>query len=128
MNQEIKERLEQAMRKQFTLKASKDKVRRIAYFSGAQTILENPSEWGLIEEKSLYSTLKSTVLESENKDIRVNLMSAKIKGLQSQLTKYREALERIVNTSSVDAIAFPLQIVSEFYNIAKEALKQEDTK
>lgn len=109
MNQEIKERLEQAMRKQFTLKASKDKVRRIAYFSGAQTILENPGEWGLI------SLNESNILFADNMDL-----------VKSETAKYREALERIVNTSTVDAIAYPLQTVSEFYNIAKEALKQEE--
>ncbi len=118
MNQEIKDKLEQAAKDyidkwpvKFTAAESS------AFIEGAQTILDNPAEWGLCSLEVLEAT-----------SVSVGKAWVDNERLQSQLAKYRNALESIVNTSTIDAVAFPLQTVSEFYSIAKEALKKEDIK
>src|SRR5690606_21550011 len=65
---------------------------------GAQTILDNPKEWGLMP---ILDSMQA--IEDSDSDWKEALSD-----LKDENERYREALERIVNTSSVDAIAFPL--------------------
>lgn len=145
MTQEIKDKLEQAAKEYFGYDPKGDgEMQKVVdvWFDSAQNILDNPHEWGLTENKNLHGILKSTVLELENKDSRINLMSARIKGLQSQLTKYREVLERFATMTQNDVSGhyvsgtekYPVEeaarVIKNFMDlvnhIAKEALKQED--
>lgn len=140
MTQEIKDKLEQAAMISWEQdqKTNPSPVNPHAYVygykAGAQDILENPAEWGLVPKAQhdhymakytslveWYDKLMGTPCEQVRHQQEIELLKA-------ENARLREALGRIINTSSVDAIAFPLQTVSEFYNIAKEALKQEDTK
>lgn len=67
--------------------------------AGAQTILENPVEWELIAKRDVLSDIESLELEH--------------KLVLSQLAKYREALERILQGNCSPTM------------VAKEALKQK---
>lgn len=75
-----------------------DGIAAIDFKAGAQTILENPHEWRLHPEGS------------------VKEMGKLVMKLQSQLAKYREVLGRIEKGEI------------GYKKIAKEALKQEETK
>lgn len=97
--------------------------------AGAQTILENPGEWGLCQKDDVAKERTKWVKAYSHNDKEKNsaLMHQvnEIEELQSQLTKYRKALERIERTEVSDLDKFRPE---RFWKIAKEALKQEDTK
>lgn len=111
MTQEIKERLEQAAETAWEQdqKTNPSPVNPHAYVygykAGAQTILENPSEWGLVHPHS--QKLAEEVLATE-----------------SQLAKYREALERIIQQHDQN-IPDSCSLARGLAVIAKEALKQK---
>jgi|GEM_PF-2921557 len=129
MNQEIKQKLEQAAIKS----ADRDQVMyypaRASYFDGftaaAQTILENPGEWGLVPkaQHDHYMAKYTSLVEWYDKLMGTPCEQVRhrqeIESMQSQLTKYREALERIANTYSGSPDTDGL------IEIADEALKQE---
>lgn len=108
MNQEIKDKLEQAakeyikpFRNQLHLGEEEGLLSDLMDF--AQIILENPAEWGLVTKKS-YSDLDSAYDNLEKY----------IKEQGSQLTKYQKTLG-IIHATTTDQKA---------HKIAKEALKQ----
>ena len=87
--------------------------------AGAQTILDNPGEWGLYSLDALKIEMdKSTSrrhrkIESDNQH------------LQSQLAKYREALERIIVEAEDNEQVDWRYIAENMVQIAEEALKQQ---
>lgn len=89
MTQEIKDRLEQAADALFEHKGYSftpcDYAMRKGFLAGAQTILENPSEYGL--EYST-QTFKDALAAASQHAMENEL-------LKSQLTKYREALDKV---------------------------------
>lgn len=105
MTQKIKERLEQAAETAWEQdqKTNPSPVNPYAYVygfkAGAQTILENPQDWGLTYPHS-------------------QKLAEEVLAMESQLTKYREALERIANDPTC---YFELCVRL----LAKEALKQQ---
>lgn len=115
MNQEIKLKLEQAADAIFDVPGYAfekcDYARRKGFMQGAQHILENPSEWGLVSKGSFNRK------EFFRKTWRGGAAKA-----ESQLAKYREVLEKIVNQFE-DFDPTPYREVV-MYKIAKEALKQ----
>lgn len=105
MTQEIKLKLEQATAHYDT--SDYDACNhKIGFLAGAQTILENPQEWDLftaeqiVEQRNLYRG-------------QVDKIIAEYDDLKSQLAKYKEALERILQGNCSPTL------------VAKEALKQE---
>lgn len=117
MTQEIKQKLEQAAENyavQFKglhgISKSNLKTIAIDFKSGAQTILENPKEWGLMP---ILDSMDHIEESDQN-------WSEVVNDLKSQLTKYREALEDVINNCEDGAV--------RVIRIAKEALKQEGTK
>lgn len=105
MNQEIKQKLQQAATEFGKLcdpnneTIEKQADLRFGFLRGAQTILENPHEWGLVHPHS-------------------QKLAEEVLAMESQLAKYREALERIIGLTE-DHPDY------EYFNkIAKEVLKQ----
>lgn len=76
--------------------------------AGAQTILDNPQEWGLMPILDSMQAIEDS--DSDWEDA--------LSGLKAQLSRYREALEKIANDSGCH--------LEECIRIAKEALKQQD--
>lgn len=91
MNQEIKTKLQQAADK-FAPIANECYEDNAGFLAGAKTILENPGEWGLVHPHS-------------------QKLAEEVLAMESQLTKYREALERILQGNCSPTL------------VAKEALK-----
>lgn len=95
MTQEIKDKLKRT--------AEQDgSVTEYSFIKGAQTILDNPEEWGLVEKRLV--------------DAGIQLRIETVKTCEEthlQNEKYREALERILQGNCSPII------------IAKEALKQQ---
>lgn len=107
MTQEQQQKLEQAAFEAARSTEQRDKPINTAiershavkwFKAGAQTILDNPSEWDLIKWEDY---------------LKYN------QHFQSQLSRYREALERIANANVILYDVFAR-------NVAKEALKQQD--
>ncbi len=123
MTQEIKDKLEQAAKAEIdsSVWSNHDdslplNVAKNALVRFAQTILDNLGEWGLVDEKLFRSTSNSC----ESWANKWAEKSEKCRELQSQLTKYREALERIVKITAKNNTRVKAR------EIAKEALKQEE--
>lgn len=121
MTQEIKLKLEQAaetarlLGKPWTVLTGDKKS---AFMLAAKTILENPDEWGLCSleiHKQAVKTFDKITTDAINAEREI---VDERNQLQSQLTKYREALERIAEYD------FDTRRVSP-HTIAKEALKQQ---
>lgn len=100
MNQEIKDKLEQAADALFEHKGYSftpcDYAMRKGFLKGAQTILENPEQWGLCSlkvHKQAVKTFDKITMDAINAEMEV---VDERNRLQSQLTKYREALERLL--------------------------------
>ena len=108
MNQEIKQKLEQA--------AAYHQGSGLDFMVGAQTILENPQEWGLFTESEILESQKSLAeaYGFHNKKFNSALIEAR-----REAAKYRQALERIAEYD------FDTKRVS-FHTIAKEALKNNE--
>lgn len=106
MTQEIKDKLEQAAIQYG--RAGKLVNECYPFMDGAQTILENPIEWGLCSLEVLEAT-----------SVSVGKAWADNERLKSQLAKYREVLEHLERFTSDNPDY-------EFINHRlKEALKQE---
>lgn len=115
MNQEIKDRLEQAAAAKYTLVTEQN-----YWIAGAQTILENPGQWGLIDEM-LFRGLSNSCESWVNKWAKKN---EECRMLQSQLTKYKQALERIVSESTENERDYDAVLAVEGCRvIAEEALR-----
>lgn len=78
--------------------------------------LESDSSRVLNEVKEINQLAKKT---------RANV-TLRIVELETENTRLREALEKITNTPTVDIKAHPFQYAATFYNIAKEALKNNE--
>lgn len=124
MNQEIKQKLEQAaelvVMKLYNRKPSEgsselnefNEFKSVA-IEASQTILENPADWGLVTAYQYYANknrYEKHLVELCDKEIL----------LESQLTKYREALEKLADKDDADTQDFEGVI-----KVAKEALKQQ---
>lgn len=114
MTNEQKDKLEQACRA-FVDSWPNDfkEVESVAFFAGAQTILDNPSDFDLMCKIEAAEHLRDT--DSAWEDALVEL--------KDQNKRYREALERLYRESKHN-----IHVSSHVGDIAKEALKQEDTK
>lgn len=104
MNQEIKLKLEQAIA-HYDTSDYDDCNHKSGFLAGAQTILENPEEWGLETTKE--------ALTGRNRILSLQLKNTE---LQSQLAKYREVLERLLEENMCSHAGDEL---------IEEALKQE---
>ncbi len=126
MTQEIKLKLEQATDALFEHKGYSftpcDYAMRKGFLKGAQTILENPAEWGLcsleIHKQAVKTfdkiTMDAITAEREIVDERNRL--------QSQLAKYREVLEAIKSECDPNNPTHE-KIWRIAFNATKEALK-----
>jgi len=86
MIQQQKEKLEQAAQKWYG--NAPGTLSKNIFKHGAQTILDNPSEFGLATKEDVMSKIR-LLHEAENR------WGSKVKDLESQLTKYRELLGRL---------------------------------
>lgn len=118
MNQEIKDKLQQAADKSTEKGYSSEHPAKWHYkdgfTNGAQTILENPSEWGLVEKRLV--------------DAGIQLRIETIKTCEethSQNEKYKEVLERIIVESEDNEQVDWMYVAENMVEIAKEALKQQ---
>lgn len=113
MTQEIKKRLEQEAQKMSVPRHPKSPTMRGIFEDGflqcAQIILENPEEWGLVRQGSF-----------NKKEFFRKAWRERARKAESQLTKYRQALERIVKITAKNNTRVKAR------EITKEALKQED--
>ncbi len=119
MTQEIKQKLEQAADEYaiawYNGTKVMDHIKRHSFKRGAQTILKNPGKWALVTADQYY-----TKRNQYEKHLR-ELCDKEVL-LESRLTKYREALERI----AAIAVDYQPSIQTEAaLTIAKEALKQQ---
>lgn len=106
MTQEIKDKLEQAADKRYHPASD----HRENYVAGAQTILDNPSDFGLVEKRLVDAGIQ----------LRIETVKA-CEETHLQNEKYREALEKI----AAIAVDYQPSIQTEAaLTIAKEALKQ----
>lgn len=103
MNQEIKSKLEQAAD---NYRGGDDFEIWTAFYAGAQNILENPAEWGLCSLEVLEAT-----------SVSVGKAWVDNERLKSQLAKYREVLERLLEENMCSHAGDEL---------IEEALKQEE--
>lgn len=104
MTQEQKIKLDQTCKEKYPGSRYDNALRRVHFKAGAQTILDNPGEWGLEATKE--------ALTGRNRVTSLQLQNAKLK---TENDRYRKALERVSTP-----------IYGEDVNrIAKEALKQE---
>lgn len=112
MTKEQKDKMEQEVRA-YTIPYIRNHGQRMGdivkqdFTSIYQNILDNPSEWGL-----------ASMVVVRQLEMETNIQHKEKTELQSQLTKYREALERIVNAEVI--------LYGDFLRlVAEEALKQE---
>lgn len=122
MNQEIKQKLKQAAETAWEQdqKTNPSPVNPHAYVygykAGGQTILENPGEWGL-----------ASMVVVRQLEMETNIQHKEKTELQSQLTKYREALEAIA--TRWNKVAEHNEMRTALHLIQQdvfEALKQHD--
>ena len=125
MTQEQKEKLEQAAAAKYALVTEQN-----YWIAGAQTILDNPGEWGLYpnhQDREWASTINNVMEDNAS--------------LRAQNDRYRKALERIADPighmesqlkegEQLNGMA-AIRVASDGHylsNIAKEVLKQEEMK
>lgn len=132
MTQEIKERLEQVAETAWEQdqKTNPSPVNPHAYVygykAGAQTILENPGEWGLCSleiHKQAVKTFDKITTDAINAE---RAIVDERNQLQSQLAEYRQALERILSKAERPTDLLLGATIKSISEIAKEALKQHD--
>lgn len=131
MNQEIKDKLEQAAETAWEQdqQTNPTPVNPYAYVygfkAGAETILENPGEWGLVPkaQHDHYMTKYTSLVEWYDRLMGTPCEQVRhqqeIESLQAQNDRYRKALEDVIIRLGEDKRFNAL-------SIAKEALKQED--
>jgi hypothetical protein len=125
MTQEIKDKLEQEATEYASGKSVSFTdpwyIREESYKAGAQTILDNPKEWGLATKEVVMSKIK-LLHDVESR------WWIKVKELESQLFRYREALEEA--KECFEELAFlsasDQASVNKGVKAIKEALKQQD--
>jgi len=126
MNQEIKQKLEQAAGQRYPdwyTEYDEGRAYR-GYLAGAQTILENPGEWGLVPkaQHDHYMAKYTSLVEWYDRLMGTPCEQVRhqqeIESLQAQNERYRKALEDVIIRLEEDKRFNAL-------SIAKEALKQE---
>lgn len=119
MTQEIKDKLQQAADKSTEKGYSSEHPAKWHYkdgfTNGAQAILENPSEWGLVEKR----------LVDEGIQLRIETIKT-CEETHLKNEKYKEALEHVLQLLQARRPHTPG--LGAPINIIKSVLEQEDTK
>lgn len=127
MTPEQKDKLEQTIKSELSPeRLGCDEDRRhaaIVFFSrGAQTILDNPWEWGLCPKNDVAKERTKWIKELQqrglNHDKAMTDACGQIVDLEDEVSRLREALERIANADAILYDTFAILV-------AKEALKQQ---
>ena len=113
MTPQQKEQIEKAAKQRFY--SSRDHfpigAKRMGFIEGAKAVIEHPQKYDLCDK------LKQIQAEQMSKD---NLR------LIMENNRYKEALERIANTPTIDVKMYPFNWAYEFHNIANSALKGDN--
>jgi|SRR5690606_22538474 len=132
MTQEIKDKLKQAAAEKYPISGGLviNSIKRGVFIAGAETILDNPKEWGLVSKDEVNKANSKWAKAYSHNDQEKNtaLMNCinDIEILQTENTRLREALESIISYEDRGMAKGEPRISETWYNKAKEALKNNE--